>query len=183
MTTARIILAGLTAICLVGCATPKVALDQANNGVALTAGLQRELAAYGAQQKTIDKLRRQVVIDETLQAKRYLRDNEFDDASASLAGNTGKSAAHAQMRQAAGVRAKLVADKAADEKEVRDAMDALMKPTVPPLSKIAATQKTLADLGEELPFADRLKLVIRFVKEVQAEVNSNKEAAEAAAPK
>ena len=33
MSTAGITLAGLTAICLVGCATPKVALDQANNGV------------------------------------------------------------------------------------------------------------------------------------------------------
>lgn len=183
MSTAGITLAGLTAICLVGCATPKVALDQANNGVALTAGLQRELAAYDAQQKTIDKLRRQVVVNETLQAKRYLRENEFDDASASLASNTGKSVTHGQMRQAAELRAKLVANKAADEKAVQDTLDALMKPIVPPLSKIATTQKTLADLGEELPFADRLKLLTRFVKAVQAEVKSNKDAAEAAAPK
>lgn len=183
MSSIRIILAGLAATCLVACATSKVALDQANNGVALTAGLQRELASYDAQQKTIDNLRRQVVIDETLQAKRYLRENEFDDANASLVGIGGKSTAHSQMRQAAELRAKLAADTAADEKEILDAMNALMNPTSPPLPKIAATQKTLADLGEELPFTDRLKLVTEFIKEVQAEVKSNKEAAQATAPK
>jgi hypothetical protein len=160
-----------------------MALEHANNGVAITAGLQRELATYDQQQKTIDKLRRQAVIDETLQAKRYLRDNEFDDAKASLTDDTGKFAVYAKMRQAAELRAKLVADKAADEKEVQNAMDSLMKPAAPPLPKIAATQKTLADLGEELPFAERLKLVTQFIKEVQAEVKSNKEAAEAVPPK
>lgn len=183
MRAVRITLACLAAICLTACSTPKVALDHANNGVALTAGLQRELVTYDEQQKTIDKLRRQVVIEETLQAKRYLRDNEFDDANASLIGDRGKFAAYTQMRQAGELRAKLVADKAADEKEVQNAMDSLMKPATPPLPKIAATQKTLADLGEDLPFADRLKLVTKFIREVQAEVKSNKEAAEAAPPK
>lgn len=182
MTASSITLACLATICLTACSTPKVALDHANNGVALTALLQRELATYDQQQKTIDKLRRQVVIDETLQAKRYLRQNEFDDATAS---DKGKFAVYTQMRQAAELHAKLVADKAADEKEVQNAMDSLMKPAAPPLPKIAATQKTLADLGEELPFADRLKLVSKFIKEVQAEVKSNKEAeaAESTPPK
>lgn len=183
MSAAPTILTSLAAICLAACATSNVALDQANNGVALTAGLQRELATYDAKQRTIDKLRRQVIIDETLEAKRYLRDNEFGDANAALAGSSGKSAVHNQMLQAAELRSKLVADRAADEKEVRDAMDALMTPAVPPLPKIAITQKTLASLGEELPFEDRLKLVTRFIKEVQAEVKSNREAADAAAPK
>lgn len=182
MRAVRITLACLAAICLAACSTPKVALDHANNGVALTAGLQRELVTYDEQQKTIDKLRRQVVIDETLQAKRYLRENEFDDANALLIGESGKFAAYTQMRQAAELRAKLVAEKAADEKEVQNAMDSLMKPAAPPIPKIAVAQKTLADLGEEMSFADRLKLVSKFIKEVQAEVKSNKEAAEAAPP-
>ncbi|MCF8178475.1 MAG: hypothetical protein K9J74_08200 [Sulfuritalea sp.] len=183
MRASRTNLVCLATICLTACATPKIALDHANNGVALTAGLQRELASYDQQQKTIDTLRRQVVIDETLQAKRYLRDNEFDDATASLTDDTAKFAIYTKMRQAAELRAKLLADKAADEKEVQSAMDSLMKPAAPPLPKIAATQKQLAELGDELPFADRLKLVTKFIKEVQAEVKSNKEAAEAAPPK
>lgn len=181
MKTARLILLCLI-VSLTACATPKIALEQANNGVALTAGLQRELTTYDAQQQTIDKLRRQVVIDETLQAKRYLRENEFDDATASLSGDKEKFAAYSLMRQAAELRAKLLADNIADEKEVQSAMDALMKAPAPPLPKIAAAQKTLADLGQELPLEDRRKLITKFIKEVQAEVKANKEAAEAAAP-
>jgi hypothetical protein len=182
MNTARLILLYLAAIGLTACATPEISLKQANNGVALTAGLQRELTTYDAQQKTIDKLRRQVVIDETLQAKRYLRENEFDDATASLSGDKEKFSAYTLMRQAAELRAKLLSDNAADEKEVQNAMDALMKAPAPPLPKIAATQKTLADLGQELPLEDRRKLITKFIREVQAEVKANKEAAEAAAP-
>lgn len=182
MNTARVIFLCMAALCLNACSTSRIALDQANNGVALTAGLQRELNTYDAKQATIDKLRRQVVIDETLQARRYLRENELDDANASLSGDKEKFSTYALLRQSAELRAKQLSDNASDEKEVQNAMDALMKTEAPPLPKIAATQKTLADLGEELSVADRLKLLTKFIKEVQAEVKINNEAAAAAAP-
>lgn len=183
MNLTRTILACLAVSVLTACATSRVVIDHANNGVALTAGLQRELSTYDAQQKTIDKLRRQVIIDETLEAKRYLRDNELEDVNASLIGDRGRFSIYTQMRQAAEARAKLHTENTSDEKEVQNAMDTLMKLAAPPLTKIATTQKALADLGEELSFSERFKLAAKFTKDMRDEVKKAKTTSQAAVSK
>lgn len=165
-----------------GCSTPQVALDHANNGVALTTGLQRELLAHEKRQAAFDEVRRKVIVTETISAHQYLQDNTLNDRLLQLSGQTEELEAYKQIRDLADLRAKVIKDKTADGKAVQDALDALMKPLPDVHGGVGGTQKTLADLGTELSNAERLKLVTTFLQEVRTEIEKNRQAADSKTP-
>jgi len=165
-----------------GCSTPQVALDQANDGVALTTGLQRELATHERRQAAFDEARKKVIISETVSANRYRQDNILNDRLLQLSDQGAKLNSYQKVRDVAELRAKVIRDKASDEKAVRDAMDALMKPLPAGQEKIDATQKSFADLGTELSYAERLKLVTTLLQKVREEIDKNKKAADSQTP-
>lgn len=176
----RTLAPAIAALAIAGCSTPQVALDHANNGVALTTGLQRELTAFEARQAAIDTLRKRVITMETLLAKGYTGDNAVSDQLASLSGESEKLSIHRQLREVADLRATVAANALLDEQQIQQTLNALMKPVPNLHGKLGGTQKALADLGTELSAAERLKLVTAFLKEVRAEIDKNKQAAEQA---
>lgn len=173
----------LGVLSLAGCATNQMALDHANNGVALTTGLTRELAFHDRRQSAFDEIRKRVIAEETLSAKSYLQDNTMSDHLYRLSGESAKLSAYQELRALAELADKIHQNKTNYVQTVAAELDALMKQPAAIRDRLAVVEKSLAALGTDLDFAERLKLVTSFLQEVRTEIDNINKAADGAAPK
>lgn len=162
---------------LSGCSTPQVALDHADNGVSLLTGLQTELRNYESRQAAIDEIRKRVILSDKSVSRVQTDKNLINDELYSLSGKSAELSAHRQLRNLADIRVKQVGDAAAMEKADKEVLDKLMQPLPPIQERLTASRKAMADLAQELSFADRLKVANSFLAEVKAEVEKNETAA------
>jgi hypothetical protein len=166
---------------LAGCKTPQPALDQANNGAALTVSLQAQLAALRTTQANIARLRLERIRGEHALIAESEAASAFDERIASFSGNTAEAELASVLRELADSRAK-------DQKDLDDALASLdanmasLLDTVPAAeSKVAATQQAMAALGEQLPLAKRAQIIAAFASDLKKAIDKNQEKGEAAA--
>lgn len=174
-------LALLSTILVAACSTPQPALDQANNGVALTMALQSELANLRAVQARIAEQRMESIRRQRELLLTYQSDAAFGERVSTAAGKTAQAKLAADLRALADSRAdderKLQAKKA----ELDAQMAKLLSPVPDRTAQVQATQSALAALGDELPFSQRLKIAASFAADIKESIKANEKKADEAA--
>jgi hypothetical protein len=168
----------LVAAMLMGCSTPQVALDHANQGVTLTTSLQKELAEFERRQAVIEGLRGDIIKSDKKTVLELRRDFVIADQLFVLSGQQGRLASYRELGELADVRAKAIAGEKAAAEAFAKALDATSVPLPPARAKLAETGKALGALGTELSAAERLSIVTTFLSDVKAEVDKNKKKAD-----
>ena len=171
---------------LAGCATPQPALDQANNGAALMASLQGELLKLRKTQANVARLRMESIRGQRALIATYEMDATFGERVQAAAGRTAEAQLASTLRSLADSKAQDERDMQANMTALDASMSKLLSPVPDQAPKFAAAQQTMAALGQELSFEQRLKLVADFASELNKTIEKNKEqidAASAAAPK
>lgn len=167
---------------LSGCSTtPTAALDQANNGAALTMSLQSELQSFQEVQVSIAKARIDSIRRQSIRLATYDADAAFDERILKAAGKEDVLKLYTTLKDLADSRAKdeqMLNSKIA---EMDESFEKLLTPLPDVTKKIKATQKALAVLGEELSAKDRIELVATFAKSIKQTIDENKKKIDAAA--
>jgi len=175
-------LAAVCACLLAGCKTPQPAIDQANNGAALTLSLQTELTRMRTLQGAIAKARLDSVRRQRAMMAEYAADSAFDERIRKVVGDNAQE--------------KLVNDllmlsdsRATDEDELGKALAALdadmaavLAPVPDQNGRLAATQKAMAELGTQLPLEQRARILAGFASELKEEIDKHRKAADTTAP-
>lgn len=175
MKTSNLIVVGTSALCLLGCATPQVALDQANNGAALVAQLELEMQEFRRVQQSIAKQAKKSIRDmeaavlteeketaASMRARRAAEDPvvpKLYDTLRGLADGIGSDATNLSSQVAA----------------VDDRLSKLLKPLPSTAEKTSGAQKALVAMGTELSNKTRLAEIEEFYKKVKAGVDANKQ--------
>lgn len=167
---------------LAACRTPQAALDQANNGAALTVALQRQLDDLRATQANIARARVERIRSINAKIAEYEAQFAFDERVRAAAGDSSGTQLASQLRTLADSRAQ-------DDQGLKTALaalDANMASLVQPLpsqtAKLEATQKAMAALGEELPLEERARIIGAFAADLKKAIDSNKAQDGAATP-
>ena len=163
-----------------GCSTPQPLLDQANNGATLAMSLQAEMANFRSTQANISQHRLDAIRRQLASMATYQVESDFDDRLKKLAGAASTMQLYTDLRGLAdsrGADEKLLAKQLAD-------IDADLAKVLAPLpdtaQALAATQKAMAVLGEELSPKDRIAAVSSFAKVIKASIDDNKKKIDAA---
>lgn len=173
---------GAACVCL-GCTTPQIAMDQANNGVRLTQGLQEELARYDTFMKASAERRIAAIQRIEEGAIRNIRERAMDDYLDQSSGRSTTWMASAQrMHEASQKYASLLADEEKSRQELVDRLAAVTKDLPTPGQKLGAVQKAMADLGTELSAKERFAIVQKFIGESKDIIKQNNAAATASEP-
>lgn len=180
---AALVAVALALATLGGCATPQAALDQANNGAALTASLQQELREFRTVQARVAEERiRSLRSLQTMMAN-YEVASAFDQRVMEVAGNNDSASAMASLRRLADS----VVD---DEKELRakqaaidEALAKLVSSVPQQAAQLKATQDALAVLGQQQSTEEKLRAVSEFAKGLKEQIEKAKKAAQEAAGK
>lgn len=167
------LLAGATA--LTGCATPQPALDHANNGAALMGSMQAELQNFRRVQSAIAQSRLDSVRQQRVLLATYDSAGGFDDRLLRASGQKDLVALYTTLRELSESR---LQDEIKLQATISD-IDRLLGEVIQPLPEqdknIAAAQKSVAAMGEELSFKTRLAEAAAFAKEIQKSIDENKE--------
>ena len=173
----------MIALCvgLAGCGTPQAALDQANNGAALTMSLQSELQNFRAVQANVAKARIDSVRRQSAMLATYEAEAAFDERVVKAAGKDDALKLYTTLKDLADSRAK--DEQALNTKiaEMDESFGKLLTPLPDSTQKLTATQKALAALGSELSAKERIALVASFAKSIKQTIDDNKKKIDAAA--
>ena len=175
----------LAAVVLSACSTPQAALDQANNGAALTASLESELREFRRVQAEIAKARIESMRRQNTRLATYEVDAAFEGRVQEVAGKTGQSQLYAKLKELADSRVKDEKDIQAKLAKADESFAKLLSPLPESSGKLTATQQALMTLGEQLSYKERIELTASFVKTIKKSVEDNKKKindAEAATP-
>jgi hypothetical protein len=163
----------LVAMC--GCAsTPQAALDQANNGAALTMALQAEVQKFRRTQVAILEARLEGVRSLQAAIARYEVDSGFDARVLEAAGKKDVATLQKTLIELSDSRIK---DDVALEAQLADlgaAYDKLITPLPDATKQLAATQKALATMGDQLSAKERFQILATFAKDLQQSIETNK---------
>jgi hypothetical protein len=169
------------ALVLSGCATPQDALDQANNGAALTAALQAELREFRRVQANVAKGRIESIRRQTTLLATYDADAAFEARVQKAAGRDDQLKLYNTLRDLADSRAKDESDLQAKLAQFDSIYAKLLSPLPDPDNMLNTAQETLGVLGEQLSFQERAKMAADFAKTVKSTIDENKKKAGAAA--
>lgn len=165
----------LSVLILGGCATtPQGALDQANNGAALTMSLQAEIVRFRSIETTVMKARVALIKEQQISLAQYDSLRAFDDRIATAAGNGGPKTLETQLSDLADSRQK---DEAALNAKIADltaTYDKLLTALPDPSGNLTATQKALAKMGDQLSVKDQISIVASFAKGIKQSIEDNK---------
>jgi len=167
-------------VVLSGCKTPPAALDQANNGAALTVSLEAELREFRRVQNTIATARMTSVRNQRARLAEYEIEGGFDARIQRAAGNTAAAQLFDSLKELADSRAKDDVQLQSNLSELDAMLLKLIAPLPDSTKSLKATQEALANLGEELPERERVALVAAFAKDIRKGIEDNKKAIEAA---
>jgi len=163
-----------------GCATPQAALDQANNGAALTAALQGELREFRQVQANVAKGRIESIRRQTTLLATFDADAAFEERVQKAAGRDDQLKLYSALRDLADSRAKDDADLQAKLAEFDAVYAKLLSPLPDPGNKLQTAQEMLGVLGEQLSFQERSKMASDFAKTVKSAIDENRKKAAAA---
>lgn len=160
---------------LFGCATPQVALDQANNTAALVAQLETEMREFRRVQNGIAE-----------QAKESIRSLQVGVLASNLETDASMRARKAAEDPVVPKMYELVRHLAdgigtdqsnltAEIAAVDDQLSKLLKPLPSTAEKTSEAQMSLAAMGSELSNKARLAEIQAFYKTVKAGVDANKQ--------
>jgi hypothetical protein len=160
---------------LAGCAsTPQAALDQANNGAALTMALQAEVQKFRQTQVVTLEARLAGVRKLQTTIARFESNAGFDARILQAAGKSEIAALHRELVELSDSRATDELELAAKLAELNDAFDKLLTPLPDATKQLVAAQKALATMGDQLSTKERFEIVSGFVKTVQKSIEDNK---------
>jgi len=175
--TSRILVPAVLTLLVSGCHTPQPVLDQASNAAALTGSLDAELRAFRVVRASIAAGRIDSIRRQESEIARIARDDAYDDRTRVLAGRKDYFELMDTLR-------KLADSRRTDDEEFAKRLaatdKALAETTAPlkvPSEKLAATQKLLSALGQELSREEWLKFLVGFAKEVSKDMKDAKESA------
>ncbi|MDP1899447.1 MAG: hypothetical protein Q8K96_03200 [Rubrivivax sp.] len=175
----RSLLLAALALALGACSTPQPLLDQANNGATLAMSLQTELAAFRVTQSDISQQRLDTIRRQLASLATYQVESDFDDRIRRLAGTAASQQLYNDLRTLADSRG---TDERALAKQLADIDSDLAKVLAPlpdTAQGLAATQKALALLGEELSPKDRVAAISSFARTVKTAIDDNRQKIEA----
>lgn len=176
MNTSPVLILFITALCacLGGCATPQAALDQANNGAALTMSLQAEIQKFRSVQSEIARARVESIRRQQVQLATYESDSAFDERILRLAGKSEALSLYTTLKELSDSRLKDELSLKARLAELDESFTKLLAPLPDLTAKLTATQAALAILGEELSAKERIELVSIFAKAIKKTIDDNK---------
>lgn len=152
---------------LSACATPDVALDQANHGVRLIQNLQTELVRYKSNVK-ISAERRLAAIQRADEENASLVVNQkMETYLAGKAGMDAELAARERIRDASDTYTRLLAEQDKAKQDLAIRLSELVKDLPTPTEKLGAVQKAMAELGTELSAKERVEIVATFLKQAK----------------
>lgn len=168
-------LLSLLTLALSGCQTPQPALDQANNGAALTVSLAGEIRNFHRAQAEISQARLDSVRRLRVRLANYEAEGNFDERVLRAADKTDALKLYTALKELSDSRAQ-------DESQLQagiastDAAFGKLLDSLPDATKdLTATQKALAVLGEELSTRERIATTAAFVKEIRKTIDENRE--------
>lgn len=164
-----------------GCATPQAALDQANNGAALTAALQVELRHFRQVQANVAKGRIESIRRQTTLLATFDANTAFEERVRKVAGRDDQMKLYNALRDLADSRVKDEANLQAKLAEFDAAYAKLLSPLPDPDNKLQTAQNMLGILGEQLSFQDRAEMAADFAQTIKSAIDENKKKAAAAA--
>jgi methyl-accepting chemotaxis protein len=170
-----VLASALLALMLGGCKTPRPALDEANNGAALTVSLAGEIKNFRSAQARVAQARVDSVRRQRVLLANYEAEGNFDERVLKAADKGDALRLYTALKE-------LSDSRALDAKQLQDklaAMDVAFAKLLEPLPEatkdLTATQKALAVLGEELSAHERIATTAAFVKEIRKSVEENRE--------
>jgi hypothetical protein len=156
----------LAALCA-GCSTPAPVLDQARNTGALTAALQGEVQEYRRVQALIAQQRIDNVRVQLDQVARNDMRAAYTDLLDEAVGNTEPKRLYRQLLALASAHAELARAHEAKLKGINEQLSKVLAPLPDTNAKLAATQKAVIPLSEELSAGERLSALTQFAKAVK----------------
>jgi hypothetical protein len=171
----RLLIVSVVAALCAGCSTPPPVLDQARNTGALTAALQGEVEAYRSvqariAQQRIDNIRVQLDMVARNEAR-----NAYTDLLDEAVGNTEPKQLYRQLLELATAQAQLAEAHRAKLKGIDDQLSKVLAPLPDTNAKLAAAQKAVLPLGEELSASERLNALTLFAKAVKDGIDEAKQ--------
>lgn len=167
---------------LAACKTPQAALDQANNGAALTVALQAQLAELRTTQARVAQARIERIRGINAMIAEYEAQSAFDEQVRTAAGDSSGKQLASTLRTLADSRAKDDQDLATALATLDAKMASLTLPVPAQDAQLQATQKAMAALGEELPIAERAKIIGAFAADLKKAIDADRKQDEAQAP-
>jgi hypothetical protein len=164
----------LLAAGLAGCATPRVALEQANHGVVLIEGLRTELLRYQDNTAIAAQRRLKAIERDEAYIRQATAERAFSDFLQQRSGMLPQSEAETLLRQTADERGRVVDEPEAQRRALATRLAALLDALPSPADKLAATQKTMVALGTELSPAERTRIVASFLGDVRRLVDAQR---------
>jgi DNA repair exonuclease SbcCD ATPase subunit len=175
----RVLLAAL-ASGLGACSTPQPLLDQANNGATLAMSLQTQLSVFRATQAEISQQRLDAISRQLASMATYQVESDFDDRIRRLAGSGNSQQLYSELRTLADSRGTAESALARQLADINADLAKVLEPLPDTAQSLAATQKTLAVLGEELSTKERAAAVKDFARTVKAAIDENRQKIDAA---
>jgi chromosome segregation ATPase len=160
--------------CLAGCATTQAALDQANNGTALMMSLQAEVQKFRSVQSDVARARVESIRRQQVVLATYESASGFDDRVLRLAGKTDEFSLYSTLKDLADSRIKDEQALKARLEELDESFSKLLTPLPDLTEKLAAAQKALAVLGDELSAKERIELAATFASAIKKTIDDNK---------
>ena len=181
-----IALIALLVVAVGGCATPKVALDQANNTVHLIQNLQTEIVRYQTTVKLSTERRIKSIQHQDDGTIEIGTRQQLNTYLSTASGMTSELDARNRLRDASDTYAKIVGDQDKAQQDLADRLANLAKDLPSPTDRLGAVQKAMADLGTELSASERVAIVTKFIQQAkcivdQAEKSTTSAAAAASA--
>jgi hypothetical protein len=162
------------------CKTPQAALDQANNGAALTVSLQSQLSALRSTQALIARGRIDSIRSQRELMAKYQADSAFDERVRAAAGSNAEATLASELRTLADSRAKDQQDLAEQIAAINANLATVLQPVPEQDARLGATQKAMAMLGEQMPLKQRAEVIAAFAHDLKKEIDNNKEKSKAA---
>ena len=165
----------LLTLALGGCKTPRPALDQANNGAALTVSLAGEIKDFHGVQAKISQARLDSVRRLRVRLANYEAEANFDERVLRAADKSDALKLYTALKELSDSRAQDESQLQGKIASMDEAFARLLDPLPDATKGLAATQKALAALGEEISTRERIAITTAFVKEIRKTVEENRE--------
>ena len=166
---------------IAGCKTPQAALDQANNGAALTLSLQAQMAALHGTQATIAKNRIESIRRLNARVLNYKVASAFDDRVRMTASGSAEAQLERDLRALADSLAQDHSELARSLASLDANMSSLLQSVPVQTAQLSATQKAMAALGQESSLQHRVQVIAEFATTVKKTIDKNMEKSDAAA--
>lgn len=159
-----IVVAGLAALLCAGCGTPPPVLDQARNTGALTAALQGEVQEYRRVQALIVQQRIDNIRVQLASVARNEMRTTYADLLDEAVGTTEEKVLYRQLLELTSAYAELNQAHGTKLKGIDDQLSKVLSPLPSTNAKLAAVQKAVIPLSDELSPSERLTALTQFAK-------------------